>query len=289
MSHTLTQTPEVMQSRGRRLGKPKSISFSVAMGMLVVLAGLVVVVPFLPTYAPFAQDLTVRGHSAFQRPEHLLGTDELGRDLLSRMSLGARTSLMIALPAVAISLVVGTMLGLLAGYFGGWVDAVVSFLIEIALAIPIVLLLISLSFAFRPSIPFLIFALGLWNWMTYARVARGVALQLRERDFVWSPLMQGASVFWVLRKHILPNALVPLAILIPYDVSIMVLTEAALSYIGLGVQAPTPSLGGMIQQGQDYLRQFPHITIWPGVVLFLLIGGLQFLSLAFTRRGKVAG
>jgi peptide/nickel transport system permease protein len=281
----LTRMLGVLRPRRPRMTAPLWIASS----MLVVLVLLVAAVPFLPGYDPFRQDLLTRGMPAFADPAHPFGTDELGRDLLSRISLGARTSLMIAVPAVALSLVIGTTLGLAAGYFRGWVDTVVSFLIDVQLAIPIMLLLISLSFAFPPSVPLLIVALGSWSWMGYARVSRGIALQLRDRDFVWSPRTQGASHFWVLRRHILPNAAISLAILIPYDVSIIMLTEAGLSYIGLGIQAPTPSLGGMIQQGQQFIRQFPGITFWPGAVLFVLVAGLQFLSIAFTRRSSRGG
>lgn len=286
----LTETIAPFEAAPRRSIRLRlSLTLWVAIVMLSILVLIVVVTPFLPTYDPFSQDLLRRGLPAFSDPQHLLGTDELGRDLLSRISLGARTSLMIAIPAVAISLVIGTVLGLSAGYFGRRVDAFVSFLIDIQLAIPIMLLLISLSFAFPPSVPLLIVALGAWSWMGYARVARGTTMQLRERDFVWAPRTQGASHAWVLRKHILPNVAISLAILVPYDVSIIMLTEAGLSYIGLGIQAPTPSLGGMIQQGQQFVRQFPGIVIWPGVVLFLLVAGLQFLSLAFTRRSNQGG
>jgi len=269
--------------------RPRGYALPIAIAMFAVLLVLVVLVPFLPFYAPYTQELLQRGLPAFQSVAHPLGTDELGRDLLSRISLGARTSLMIAIPAVIVSLLIGTSLGLAAGYFGGWIDALVSWLIDVQLAIPIMLLLISLSFAVRPSVPMLILALGCWSWMGYARVSRGIAMQLRERDFVWAPKTQGASHLWVLSRHILPNAALSLAVLIPYDVSIIMLTEAGLSYIGLGIQPPTPSLGVMIQQGQQFVRQFPGITVWPGVVLFVLVAGLQFLSIAFTRRSSQGG
>lgn len=287
----LTETIAPLGVRGlRRPGRLRlSPTLWLSFSMLSLLVLLVGAVPFLPLYDPFSQDLLTRGIPAFQSLQHPLGTDELGRDLLSRISLGARTSLMIAIPAVILSLIIGTTLGLAAGYFRGSIDALVSFLIDIQLAIPIILLLISLSFAFPPSVPLLIVALGAWSWMGYARVSRGVTMQLRERDFVWAPRTQGASHLWVLRRHILPNVAVSLAILVPYDVSIIMLTEAGLSYIGLGVQAPTPSLGGMIQSGQQFIRQFPGITFWPGAVLFLLVAGLQFLSLAFTRRSSRGG
>ncbi len=276
------------RSVGRRV-RGWSASFWIALALLAIFLVLVIVVPFLPGYDPFDQDLMARGLGPFQSPQYLLGTDELGRDLLSRIALGARTSLLIAVPAVCISLLIGTTLGLLAGYFRGWVDSVVSFLVDVQLAIPIMLMLIALSFAVHPSVPSLIVGLGVWGWMGYSRVGRGITMQLRDRDFVWSPRTQGASHVWVLRKHILPNAAIPLAILVPYDLSIIMLTEAGLSYLGLGVQAPTPSLGGMIQEGQAFVRQFPGITLWPGIVLFVLIGGLQFLSLAFTRRESRSG
>lgn len=258
-------------------------SIVVAATMLLITVLLIVVVPFLPTYEPFAQDLTSRGLAAFSDTGRILGTDELGRDLLSRMSLGARISLLIAIPAVALSLTIGVTLGLAAGYFGRWVDQVVAFVIDIHLAIPLMLILISVSFALTPSIPVLIVALGVWGWMGYARVSRAIGIQLRERDFVWAPRIQGAGHLWVLRKHIWPEVIAPLAILVPYELSLVLLIEAALSFIGLGVQAPTPSLGGLVRGGQDYLRLYPGITLWPGLALFLVVGGLQVSSQLLTR------
>jgi peptide/nickel transport system permease protein len=271
--------PTRRRSAAKRLALTPSLVVAVVLVLIVVL--VIVVVPLLPFYDPTSQDLTKRFAGLFS-PGHLLGTDQLGRDMLSRLALAGRTSLSIALPAVVLNLVIGVILGLFAGYFGGWLDNVISALADIQLAIPIMLLLIAVVSAIGPNVLTLIVVIGLTNWVGYARVSRATAWQLREREFMWAPKTHGASERWIMRKHLIPNVIPSLAVLVPFDIGVIILLEAALSYLGLGVQAPTPSWGGMIQDGQDYLRQDALVTVLPGLMLFMLVAGLQFASQRLT-------
>jgi peptide/nickel transport system permease protein len=267
----------------------RDVSLGVAVVLLVVVLAAVVVVPLLPGFDPMAQDLAHRSLTPFTDAGHLLGTDSLGRDMLDRLALAGRTSLLIAIPAVLISMVIGTVLGLCAGYFGGRLDNLVSGLGEIQLAVPILLALIAVVSAVGPSTWVLVIGIGLWNWVSYARLARATALSLREREFVWAPRTQGGSHGWVVRRHIAPHVLPSIAVLAPFDLGVVVLAEAALSYLGLGVQPPTPSWGAMIEEGQTYLRTAPHLTVLPGIALFMLVVGLQFVSRRFTAERGEAG
>lgn len=274
-----------------RRSAPRAVgpSFVIAVTLLGIVLAAVVIVPLLPFYDPMTQNLDLRRLRPFEDPAHLLGADPLGRDMLSRLVLAVRVSLLIAVPAVLLNLVIGVALGLPSGYFGGKVDNVVSAVGEIQMAVPVMLLLIALVSAVGPSITILILTIGVWNWTGYGRVARANAMKLRELEFVWAPRTQGASNVWVIRKHLLPNLLPQLAVLIPFDIGAVILMEAALSYVGLGVQAPMPTLGGMIQQGQPHLRTHPHLTLLPGLVLFAVVAGLQFLSQRYVERSASGG
>jgi peptide/nickel transport system permease protein len=268
--------------QGMRLGTSTIIAI-VLIALVLILA---VVPPFLMSYDPYKQDLSRALQLPFHSMSHLLGTDPLGRDLLSRLSLGARTSLLVALSAVAINFVVGVVLGLASGYFGRVADTLITGLANIQLAIPIVLLLIAIIAVVRPSTQMLIIILGLTFWVGHARVARAITKSLRDRDFVVAPMTQGAGPFWILRKHILPNVVPQLVIIISFDIGAMITIESSLGYLGLGIQPPTPSLGAMISESQSYLQTSPWLTLLPGLVIFLLIAGTQLLSQRITAEGS---
>ncbi|MFI5717851.1 ABC transporter permease [Nocardia sp. NPDC051750] len=272
-------TSVALGSRRRRTLDP---SVAIAATMLAVVLLVVVLTPLLPFYDSTGQDLGNRFQPIFADPAHPLGTDDLGRDMLSRLAVAGRMCLLVAVPAVLISVVLGVLLGLFAGYFGGRLDNIISALSDIQLAMPVMLLLIAIVSALGPSIPVLVIVIGLANWVQYARVSRAAAWSLREREFIWAPKTHGAGTAWILRRHLLPNVLPTVLIMIPFDVGTIVLYEAAMSYLGLGIQAPTPSLGGMIRDGQSFLRSEPMLTVLPGVLLFMLIAGLQFLSKRLT-------
>jgi peptide/nickel transport system permease protein len=249
---------------------------------------LIAVVPLLPGYDPYTQDLGGSLLFPFETLDaklSILGTDKLGRDVLSRLHLRVRCRSSSAFCAVAISMSLGVMLGLIAGYFRGWSESLIMGLADLQLSIPRVLLLIAVTAIIGSTVFNLTLLLGLTSWVAYGRVARAMSLTLREREFVLSAITQGASPIWNIRKHMLPNVLPQMLIVGTYELGAIITLEAALSYLGLGVQPPLPSWGLMISEGQSYLELNPWLSVLPGIALFMLIAGVQFLSQAFTSEG----
>jgi peptide/nickel transport system permease protein len=200
---------------------------------------------------------------------HLLGTDQLGRDVLSRVIFGTRVSLVIGFAAVAVGGLVGGLGGLLAGFRGGWLDEVIMTVADAQLAFPFILLAIGIIAVLGPSFPNLVIVVGLSGWVTYARVLRSQVLSLRQRDFVAAILSLGGSVPRVLARHILPNVASTFMVLATLELARAIVLEATLSFLGLGIQPPTPSWGGMIHEGREYLDSAWWISIFPGAVLML--------------------
>jgi peptide/nickel transport system permease protein len=200
---------------------------------------------------------------------HLLGTDQLGRDVLSRMVFGTRVSLTIGFAAVALGGAIGGMLGLVAGFRGGWMDEIVMTVADAQLAFPFILLAIGIIAVLGPSFPNLIIVVGLSGWVTYARVLRSQVLSLRQRDFVSAILALGGSVPRVLIRHILPNVASTFMVVATLELARAIVLEATLSFLGLGIQPPTPSWGGMVQEGRDHLDSAWWISTAPGVVLMI--------------------
>ena len=205
--------------------------------------------------------------------------------MLSRIALAGWVSLFIGLSAVAVSMVIGVALGLIAGYFRGWIEAAIMGLADLQLSIPRVLLLIAVTALFGATVMKLALLLGLTSWVAYGRVARAMALSLREREFVLSAITQGATPAWNIRKHLLPNVLPQMVIVGSFDLGQIIMLEASLSYLGLGVQPPLPSWGLMISEGQSYLESNPWLAVIPGMALFMLVAGVQFLTQSITAEG----
>src|SRR5207253_1228700 len=200
---------------------------------------------------------------------HLLGTDHLGRDVFSRVIYGARVSLLVGFAAVVVGGIVGATLGLLAGFRGGWADSMIMTLADAQLAFPFILLAIGIIAVLGPSFPNLIVVVGLSGWVTYARVLRAQVLALRQRDFVHAILALGGSVPRILARHILPNVASTFMVIATLELARAIVLEATLSFLGLGIQPPTPSWGGMIHEGREYLDSAWWISMCPGVVLLL--------------------
>src|SRR2546426_1057560 len=200
---------------------------------------------------------------------HPLGTDHLGRDVLSRTLYGARVSLLVGFAAVVVGSVVGAALGILAGYRGGWTDTVVMTMADAQLAFPFVLLAIGIIGVLGPSFPTLVVVIGLSGWVDYARVLRSQVLVLRSREFVDAILALGGAVPRIVARHILPNVLSTLVVIATLQLARAIVLEATLSFLGLGIQPPTPSWGGMIQEGREYLDSAWWISIFPGCLLLL--------------------
>ena len=273
--------------------KRLSISQIIAGGLLAGIAVLIIVFPLLPGYDPYGQNLAAGlvpvGGRASDGRLYLLGSDTLGRDILSRLALAGQVSILIGASAVIVSLVIGVFLGLVAGYFRGACESIIMGLADLQLSIPRVLLLIAVAAIVGPSVTNLALLLGLTSWVAYGRVARGMALSLREREFVLAARTQGATAAWNIRKHLLPNVLPQMVIVGSYEFGQIIVMEASLSYLGLGVQPPLPSWGMMVSEGQSYLALAPWLSMIPSIALFVLVAGLQFLAQSLTSENEVAG
>jgi peptide/nickel transport system permease protein len=245
-----------------------------AIVLMAILAALVgpVVMPFDPSDQELA--LRLEGPSA----RHWFGLDELGRDILARVLAGARISLLVGLVVVGVSSTIGTLLGSIAGYFGGIVDEVLSRLMDILLAFPGLLLAIAMVAVLGPSLTNVILALSLIGWVGYARLVRGQVLRARELEFVQAARALGASIPRILGRHIIPTALPAVTVQATLGMGGAILAEAALSFLGLGVQPPTPSWGTMLSYGRAHMLEAPHLTIFPGLAIAMLVLGFNFLG-----------
>ncbi len=244
---------------------------------LVALALLAAVIgPALTPYDPARQDLALR--LAAPTISHPFGLDELGRDILARMLAGARISFMVGLTVVAVSTILGTLLGAVAGYFGGPADDVISRLIDILLAFPGLLLAIAVVAVLGPSLINVLVALTLIGWVGYARLVRGQVLRAREFEYVQAARAVGASATHILWRHVIPAAIPALLVQATLGMAGAIIGEASLSFLGLGVQPPTPSWGTMLNGGRAHILDAPHLTIFPGLAIVLLVLGFNFLG-----------
>jgi peptide/nickel transport system permease protein len=265
----------------------------IIVGLMGLMLAFMVIMPFTPLYDPYGQNLAGGlvpvGERSFDGRLYVLGSDTLGRDILSRLALAGQVSTLIGLGAVSISLVTGVFLGLIAGFFRGPLEAFIMGLADLQLSIPRILLIIAVTAIVGPSVTNLALLLGITSWVAYGRIARGMTLSLREREFVLSARTQGATATWNIRKHLLPNVLPQMLIVGSYEFGQIVVMEASLSYLGLGVQPPLPSWGMMVSEGQSYLALAPYLVILPSIALFIMVAGLQFLSQSLTSEGEVVG
>ena len=253
-------------------------------GLLIVLLNIVVAIlsPVLGPHDPLDQDITRRlqppAWLAGGSVEYLLGTDQLGRDVLTRIIHGSRISLLIGFLSVAVSLPIGVGLGLLGGYFRGRLDDAVMRLADVQLAFPFILLAITIAGVLGPSPRNVILILAVGGWVAYARVTRGQVLGLREKEFVEAARALGMRHGRILVAHILPNILTPIIVLATFAVAQMILLESSLSFLGLGVQPPTPSWGGMLNDGRAYITIAWWLTTFPGATIMLTVLGINFMG-----------
>ena len=251
------------------------------LGVVLVLVVIAILAPVLAPHDPYVQNLGSR----MVKPvfmggtwDHPLGTDHLGRDYLSRLIYGARVSLLIGTVAAVISGIIGTAMGVAAGYFGGKVDAVVTFLINVRLAMPVVLVALAVVAILGGSLEVVIGVLGLLLWDRFAVVMRASTLQVRRREYVAAAQAIGASTSRVILSEIMPNIVNNLIVIVTLEMAHAILLEAALSFLGLGVQPPTPSWGLMVSEGKNMMLFEPWLVLIPGVVLFILVLAINLMG-----------
>jgi peptide/nickel transport system permease protein len=253
-------------------------NFAFTSGALLTLA-LIFIALAAPLLAPFDPDHqdTIRRLEPPSR-EHLLGLDDLGRDVLSRIVWGARVSLRVGFSVVILTSLVGVTLGAISGYFGGIVDTLIMRVTDILMAFPGILLAIALVAVLGPNLNNVVLALATIGWVSYARLVRGQVLKVREMEYVTAARALGARSPRVIALHVLPNVINPVIVMATLGLAGAILAEAALSFLGLGVQPPTPSWGAMLTSGRRYLGLANHLAIYPGIAIMLAVMGLNFLG-----------
>jgi ABC-type dipeptide/oligopeptide/nickel transport systems, permease components len=253
-------------------------NFALTAGAVITILIIVVALaaPLLAPYDPSVQDTSRRLEGPSH--QHLLGLDDLGRDVLSRVLYGARVSLRVGFSVVILASLIGVTLGAISGYFGGWVDTIIMRLSDILLAFPGILLAIAFVAVLGPSLNNVIIALSVIGWVGYARLVRGQVLKVREIEFVMAAKALGARSHRVIIFHLLPNVINPVIVMATLGLAGAILSEAALSFLGLGVQPPTPSWGAMLSTGRRYLGLANHLAIFPGLAIMLAVMGFNFLG-----------
>lgn len=239
------------------------------LGIIILLVMLAVFAPWIAPYSPEEINTPLRGASPSS--DYWLGNDDIGRDILSRLIYGSRIALIVGVGATAIAVTIGVTVGALAGYFGGKVDFILSRLVDTLMAFPLLALLLTLSSVFGPSLRNVVVVIGLTVWASYARLVRAEVLSLRERDFVLAARASGAGDRRIIFRHIVPNALGPVIVIASLAVGGVIILESALSFLGLGVSRPTASWGTMLSDGREYIRNYPHIAIAPGIAITITV------------------
>lgn len=264
----------------RRMGKSKFFIIGMVVAMIVVIAAFTS--PLFVVHDPIQSDLRKR----LLVPEffsnglhgHILGTDALGQDIFTRLVIGCRISLLIAAAGVLIPAVIGTALGAIAGYFGGAADNVIMRICDIQLSIPTMVLAITVMAIFGNSVPNLLLVLAVVGWTSYTRVVRGSVMGIRNSEFIQASRVLGASNLRILVSQVLPCVLTPLIILMSQQVGFVILTEANLSFLGMGVPLPDPSLGSMIADGREYIATATWTVAVPGLALMIIVLAFNFLG-----------
>lgn len=261
------QSKTLYQDAWRRLKKNK-----VAMVSLFCILVIALVALFAHWVAPY-DPYTTDPYNKLMKPcaEHLCGTDDLGRDIFSRIIYGARVSLLVGVVCEAIAVPIGVVLGSIAGYYGGIVDMIISRIMEVMGSFPFIIFALCIMFLIGPGIMNVFVALGVIGWLGHARQIRAAVIQLKSQEFVEAARACGASDFHIIFKHLIPNCLSTVIVIATIDIPSDIMFEATLSFIGLGIQPPAPSWGSMISEAQKFLRQVPTYSIFPGIAIMILV------------------
>lgn len=250
-----------------------------AMAGVAIIALLAFGAIFAPHLAPYEFDqLDLANMSATPSSDHLLGTDSLGRDILTRVLYGGRISLSIGVLAMSVATIIGTTLGMLAGFFGGWVDNAVSALVDLMLSLPTLFILILLGTFFGTKLGVIIVIIASVRWMATTRLVRATVLSLKNLEFVLAARAVGASPLRIMWHHMLPNTLTPIIVSATLGIAGAIITESTLSFLGLGVQPPTPTWGNMLREAQEQLAIAPWVTVAPGLAIFLAVMSINFIG-----------
>lgn len=263
----------LLKNRHAKIGKMKKIlKNKIAFTGIIFIAIIIfiaVFAPFIAPYDPSAQDLSHR--LSAPSAQHLLGTDDLGRDVFSRMIYGSRVSISVGFFAVLITLFIGVILGIVSGYFGGWADSVIMRFTDIILCFPTFFLILLVIAFFEPSIFNVMIVIGITSWPGLARIVRAEVLSIREREFVLASKMLAVGRIRLLFKHILPNVISPIIVYAAIGIGGAILTESGLSFLGLGVQPPMSSWGQILMQGKDYIYIAWWLSLFPGIMILFTV------------------
>ncbi|MBD8064793.1 ABC transporter permease [Devosia sp. PTR5] len=268
------------QSYGRRVVKRflKHRPAVISLGFLMLLALVIIIGPYLSPYTFDGQDFTLIGAPGPMNAQHWLGTDELGRDAMTRLIYGGRVSLAVGLAGAVIATFAGTLVGALSGFYRGWVDLLLMRFTDVMLSIPTLPLVLLLSGLFRPSPPLLVAIVGLLIWMGTARLVRSQFLALREREFVEAARALGAGGPRLMFRHILPNAIGPITVSATLAVGSAIMLESALSFLGFGIQPPVPTWGNLLNSASSWLSVAPWLAIPPGLLILCTVLAVNFLG-----------
>ncbi|HTJ57237.1 MAG TPA: ABC transporter permease [Devosiaceae bacterium] len=272
--HGVVEAPPSENRTWKKLRSNRSALFGFAIVFFFV--AIAALAPVLPIPDPTATNwgLVRKAPSA----AHWLGTDELGRDLLSRMVWGAQASLLAGVVSVFITVAIGVPIGLVAGYFGGWLDQIISRVTDALLATPFLILAIALAAFLGPSLTNAMLAIGLSAMPIFIRLTRGQVLAVKTEDYVEGARAIGLGHFRIIMRYILPNVFSPILVQSTLSIAVAIIAEASLSFLGLGQQPPAPSWGSMLNVAKDFLEQAPWMAMWPGIAIFLVVIGFNLLG-----------
>jgi peptide/nickel transport system permease protein/oligopeptide transport system permease protein len=272
-AHAIPAKKQPNRTLQKFLSNRAAVLGAILVGFFALLA---ILAPLIAGYDPLQTSFT-----AIRKPPsalHWLGTDELGRDLFSRMAYGARTSLMAGVVSVFIAMLVGVPFGIIAGYFGGWADSIISRLIDAMLAIPFLIMAIALAAFLGASLTNAMIAIGLSAAPVFARLTRGQVLSIRNEEYIEAAQVLGLRHPRIILRYILPNAMSPIIVQATLTIAAAIIAEASLSFLGLGQQPPNPSWGSMLNTAKNFISQAPWMSVWPGAAIFLVVLGFNLLG-----------